>query len=45
MRLQRLAHAKGVEDARAVRAELQARADFLQLCGLLVDLDIDPVSQ
>jgi hypothetical protein len=30
-----------MEDARAVRAELQPGADFLQLRGLLVDLDVD----
>ena len=40
-RLQDLTHTERVEHARAVRGELHAGADFLQLRRLLVDLDVD----
>ena len=40
-RLQLLADAERIEHPRAVRGELHARADFLELRGLLVDLDIN----
>src|SRR5205823_1823480 len=41
--LELLADAKRVEHARAVRRELHAGADFLQLRSLLVDIDVDAV--
>src|SRR5688572_72474 len=44
-RLQFFADAEGVEDARAVRAELQAGADFFQLVRLLVDIDVAAAPQ
>jgi hypothetical protein len=44
-RLQLLADAERVERARAVRAELQSGADFLQLGSLLVDLDVAALAQ
>src|SRR6185503_3693580 len=41
-RLELLADAELVEDARAVRAELHPGADLLELGRLLVDLDVEP---
>ena len=42
-RLQLVADAERVEHARAVRGELHAGADLLQLGGLLVHVDVDAV--
>ncbi len=44
-RLQLLADAERVEHARAIGGKLHARADFLQLGRLLVDLDVDSVPE
>jgi hypothetical protein len=44
-RLQFLANAELVERARAVGADLQPGADFLELCSLLVDLDVAAPAQ
>src|SRR5438128_7878412 len=40
-RFQLLAHTERVKNARPIRGELHARADFLELLRLLVDLDIE----
>ncbi len=44
-RAQRIAHAELVQDAVAVSADLQARADFAQLARLLVHVDVEAALQ
>ena len=40
--LERFAQSEAIQDARCVGAYLNAGADFVQLRGLLEDLDVDP---